>query len=76
MTLARTKIQKQQKQLLSRQLDPAEVELILEVRKAESLLRGRLGLAESLVRRGWLAREGNLVRLSDQTRRLLDEVTP
>jgi len=74
MSLAQSKIQKQYERLLSRQLDDAEVELILEVRKAETLIRGRLGLAESLVRRGWLTREGNLVRLSDDTRKLLDEV--
>jgi hypothetical protein len=71
-TLARNKIQAQRK-LLARQLDTDEIRLILEIAKAESLVRGRLGLAEDLVRRGWLAREGNLVRLSDETRALLAE---
>jgi hypothetical protein len=61
------------RRLLSRQLQPDEASLILEIFKAESLVAGRLGLAESLVTRGWLTREGRLVRLSDSTRALLDE---
>jgi len=36
-------------------------------------VRGRLGIAEDLVRRGWLTREGSLVRLSDATRQLFAE---
>jgi len=62
-----------QRKLLARQLDSDEIRLVLEIARAETLLRGRLGLAEDLVRRGWLTREGNLVRLSDETRKLLAE---
>jgi hypothetical protein len=61
------------KKLLSRQLLPEEVSLILAISEAEALVAGRLGLAEGLVTRGWLVREGRLVRLSDTTRLLLDE---
>jgi hypothetical protein len=68
----RNKIQAQRK-LLACQLDAGEVTLILEIAQAESSLHGRLGLAENLIRRGWLVREGNLVRLSDETRKLLAE---
>ena len=73
--VARTKIQAQRK-LLARQLDSDEIRLILEIARAETLVRGRLGVAEDLVRRGWLTREGSLVRLSDATRELLAEATP
>jgi hypothetical protein len=68
----RNKIRAQRK-LLARQLDAGEVALILEIARAETALRGRLGIAEDLVRRGWLTREGSLVRLSDATRQLLAE---
>jgi hypothetical protein len=65
-----------QRKLLAQQLDSGEIQLILEIAKAETLVRGRLGVAEDLVRRGWLTREGSLVRLSDATRELLAEATP
>jgi hypothetical protein len=71
--LPRNKIQAQRK-LLAHQLDTDAIQLILEIAKAESIVKGRLGLAEDLVRRGWLTREGSLVRLSDETRELLAEV--
>jgi hypothetical protein len=73
-TLPRSKIRKQQKKLLGRQLDPPEVALLLEIAKSETPVHaGRLGLAESLVRRGWLCRERSVVRLSAETQQLLAE---
>src|SRR6266581_1056854 len=61
------------RRLLSRQLTPAEVEIVLAVLAAESkdvpYRAGRLGFVESLIRRRWLKRDpdGN-IRPGDEAR--------
>lgn len=68
------------RRLLSRQLDREEVEIILAVLKTEReggrFQAGRLGLAQSLVDRGWLRRtaDGDIVP-SDETKSLILEAS-
>jgi hypothetical protein len=66
------------KKLLLRQLEPHEVQIVIDVWKAEKrgakYFAGRLGFAAHLERRGWLVRsEDNSLRLSRTTRELLAE---
>lgn len=68
-TRERTRVRK----LLSRILDPPEIEIVFKVWEAEVFCAGRLGVAESLLKRGWLERSGRTVRLSEQTKQLLAE---
>jgi hypothetical protein len=75
---ADSQCQSRVRQLLARVLDRAEIEIVLRViaaeRKGESFRAGRLGLAENLVRRGWLARSADgSIHVSDETRALLHE---
>ena len=66
------------RKLLARQLEKHEIKIILLALRAEQrgkLFRaGRLGVAESLVRRGWLVRDsaGNIA-ISPATRQILSE---
>ena len=59
--------------LLSRQLEPFEVDFLLKLWEVEIIHAGRIGMAESLLRRGWLERDGRTVRLSPSTKQLLAE---
>jgi hypothetical protein len=64
------------KKLLSRVLDPEEVEIVIDVLVAEEcgekFSAGRLGYSESLIRRNWLIRNADgSVTLSRDTRDLI-----
>ena len=66
------------KKLLSRVLDPEDVEIMIDVlvaeERGEKFSAGRLGYAESLIRRNWLVRNPDgRVTLSRDTRELIAE---
>jgi hypothetical protein len=62
------------RKLLSRVLDPHEVDFLLAVWKAGNVRAAKCPkFAVGLLQRGWIERDGRTVRLSDQTRLLLAE---
>jgi hypothetical protein len=64
------------KKLLSRQLEPDEIQIVIDAwqaeQRGEKYHAGRLGYAESLVRRRWLMRNPDgSVTLGPETRELI-----
>jgi hypothetical protein len=67
------------RRLLSRQLTRTEVEIVLAVltaeRKGAPYRAGRLGFVESLIKRGWLKRDGRNICLGDEARVVVMEAS-
>ena len=63
------------RRLLSRVLTPAEVDLIVRVLDGKKV-RGRRGIAQTLIERNWLLRcpTDNLLHPTDELRMLLDDL--
>lgn len=80
-TLAEFDGARQLRKLLSPQLRPAEIKIIIDVFRCDqhggTYRATRLGIAESLCRRQWLVREPDgSIHLSAETRALIAEVRP